>query len=59
MKKLYYINLIAFIACIVAMTKEVVNSGRFIILLLLAIINLVVFVGSLIKNIRKNTITNN
>jgi len=59
MNKLYYINLIAFIACIVVMTNESINTGRFAILLLLSITNLGVFITSLIKNLKKNTISNN
>ena len=56
MNKLYYINLIAFIACVVVMANESINTGRFAILLLLSIANLVVFITSLIKNLKKNTI---
>ncbi len=59
MNKLYYINLIAFIACIVVMTNESINTGRFAILLLLSITNLGVFITSLIKNLKKNTVSNN
>lgn len=59
MNKLYYINLIAFIACIVVMTNESINTGRFAILLLLSITNLGVFITNLIKNLKKNTISNN
>jgi len=55
MKRLYYINLIAFVACVFAMISESTNTGRFIILLLLSIVNLGVFIKNLIK---KNTISN-
>lgn len=50
MNKLYYINLIAFFACVIAMTSESINTGRFAILLLLSITNLIVFVRNLMPN---------
>lgn len=50
-QNLFYINLIAFIFCIVVMIEQPVNSGRFVLLLLLAIINLGVFISSLRKKL--------